>query len=189
MNFFDNKRIQCNYKIITYPYGYFDNTSNINDEIKNNTKELNAIDNSNITPKKYNTKAPLKNNNNNENVINEIIANNADIYSDSANSACIDIIKCTDAYIDNTKCATLVIIKSTNAYTDNIKITIIGIIKSIIAFIDKLKIIIAYIIRIISNKANIIFTNNIKSICYGKIKSTNVNNNYIDSKKVHAVIK
>ena len=60
MNFFDNKRIQCNYKIITYPYGYFDNTSNINDEIKNNTKELNAIDNSNITPKKYNTKAPLK---------------------------------------------------------------------------------------------------------------------------------
>ena len=130
-----------------------------------------------------------KRNNSNENVINEIIANNADIYSDSANSACIDIIKCTDAYIDNTKCATLVIIKSTNAYTDNIKITIIGIIKSIIAFIDKLKIIIAYITRIISNKANIIFTNNIKSICYGKIKSTNVNNNYIDSKKVHAVIK
>ena len=76
-----------------------------------------------------------KRNNNNENVINEIIANNADIYSDSANSACIHIIKCTDAYIDNKKCTTLVIIKSTNAYTDNIKITIIGIIKSIIEFL------------------------------------------------------
>ena len=40
MNFFDDKRIQCNDKITTYPYGHFDNTSNINDEIKNNTKDL-----------------------------------------------------------------------------------------------------------------------------------------------------
>ena len=105
-----------------------------------------------------------KRNKSNENVINEIIANNTDIYSDSANSAYIDIIKCTDAYIDNTKCTTLVIIKSTNAYTDNIKISIIDIIKSVIAFLDNLKIIIVYIISIISNKTSIIYTNNIKSI-------------------------
>ena len=61
----------------------------------------------------------------------------------------------------------------TNTYTNNIKITIIDIIKSIIAFIDNLKIIIVYIIRIINNKAN-----NIKSICYCRIKSTK----YLDSK-------
>ena len=183
LNFFDDKRIQCNDKITTYPYGYFDNTSNINDEIKNNTKELNSIDNSGIIPKNYNTNTPLKNNINNENIINEIIANNADIYSDSANSACTDIIKYTNACVDNTKCTTLVIIKSTNAYTDNIKITIIGIIKSIITFIDNLKIIIAYIIRIIINKANIIYPNNIKSICYAKIRSNNANNNYLVSIK------
>ena len=106
----------------------------------------------------------MKNKISNENVINEIIANNVDIYSDSANSACIDIIKCIDAI--NTKCTTLVIIKNTNTYTNNIKITIIDIIKSIIAFIDNLKIIIVYIVRIINNKAN-----NIKSICYAKMKS------------------
>ena len=76
LNFFDDKRIQCNDKITTYPYGYFDNTSNINDEIKNNTKVLNKIDNSNIIPNNYNTNTPFKNNINNENVINEIIANN-----------------------------------------------------------------------------------------------------------------
>ena len=70
LNFFDDKRIQCNDKITTYPYGYFDNTSKINDEIKNNTKELNKIDNSDIIPKNYNTKAPFKNNVSNENVIN-----------------------------------------------------------------------------------------------------------------------
>ena len=60
-----------------------------------------------------------------KNIINEIIVNNLDIYSDGANSACIDIIKCTNAYIDNTKCAILVTIKSTNPYTDNIKTSII----------------------------------------------------------------
>ena len=64
--------------------------------------------------------------------------------------------------------------KHTNTHTNNIKITIIDIIKSIIAFIDNLKIIIVYIIRIINHKAN-----NIKSICYAKIKSTK----YLDSKK------
>ena len=161
MNFFDDKRIQCIDKITTYPYGYFDNTSNINDEIKNNAKEPNVIDNSGITPKNYYNKAPLKNNE----IINEIIANNTDIYSDSANSACTDIIKCTNACVDNKKFITLVIIKSTNAYTDKIKITIIGIIKSIVAFIDNLKIIIAYIIRMVINKVNIIYPNNIKIIC------------------------
>ena len=89
MNFFDDKRIQCIDKITIYPYRYFDNTSNINDEIKSNAKELNVIDNSGITPKNYNTKTPLKNNE----IINEIITNNTDIISDSANSACTDIIK------------------------------------------------------------------------------------------------
>ena len=53
LNFFDDKRIQCNDKITTYRYGYFDNTSNIHDEIKNNTKEINKIDNSNIITKKF----------------------------------------------------------------------------------------------------------------------------------------
>ena len=173
-NFFDDKRIQCNDKITTYPYGYFDNTCNIIDEIKNNTKELNKIDNSNIIPKNYNTNIPFKNNISNENVINEIIGNNVDIYSDRANSACIDIIKYIDAI--NTKCTTLVIIKNTNTYTNNIKITIIDNKTSIIAFIDNLKNIILYIIRIINNKAN-----NIKSICYFKIKSTK----YLDSKKAN----
>ena len=87
--------------------------------------------------KNYNTNTPFKNNISNENVINEITANNVDIYFDSANSACIDIIKYIDAI--NTKCNTLVIINNTNTYTNNIKITIIDIIKSIIAFIDNLK--------------------------------------------------
>ena len=32
-----------NDKITTYSYGYFDITCDINDEIKNNTKELNKI--------------------------------------------------------------------------------------------------------------------------------------------------
>ena len=95
---------------------------------------------------------------------NVLNSNNTDIYSDSANSACTDIIKCTNACVDNKKFITLVIIKSTNAYTDKIKITIIGIIKSIVAFIDNLKIIIAYIIRMVINKVNIIYPNNIKSI-------------------------
>ena len=80
LNFFHDEKIQYNEKITTYPYGYFDNTRNINDDIKNNTKELNVIDNSGITPKNYNTKAPLKNNITNENnIMNKIIANNTDI--------------------------------------------------------------------------------------------------------------
>ena len=43
LNFFDDKRIKCNDKITTYPYGCFDDTRNINDEIKNNTKELSSM--------------------------------------------------------------------------------------------------------------------------------------------------
>ena len=61
MNYFDDKRIQCSDKITTYPYGYFNNNSNINSEIKDNTIKLDEIDNSGIIPKNYNTKNPLKN--------------------------------------------------------------------------------------------------------------------------------
>ena len=52
LNYFDDKRIQCSDKIITYPYGCFNNNSNINSEIKDNTVKL---DNSAIIPKNYNT--------------------------------------------------------------------------------------------------------------------------------------
>ena len=52
LNYFDDKRIQCSDKITTYPYGYFNNNSNINSEIKDNTVKL---DNSAIIPKNYNT--------------------------------------------------------------------------------------------------------------------------------------
>ena len=62
-NYFDDKRIQCNDKITTYPYGYFNNNSSINSEIKDNTVRLNETDNSGIAPKNYNTKDPLKNTN------------------------------------------------------------------------------------------------------------------------------
>ena len=43
-NYFDDKRIQYSDKITTYPYGYFNNNSNINNEIKYNTVKLNEID-------------------------------------------------------------------------------------------------------------------------------------------------
>ena len=59
-NYFDDKRIQCSDKITTCPYGYFNNNSNINNEIKDNTVKLNEIDNSGIIPKNYNTNNPLK---------------------------------------------------------------------------------------------------------------------------------
>ena len=55
MNYFDDKRIQCDDKITTYPYGYFDNKKDINMQIKDNTVMLKAIDNSGIIPKNYNT--------------------------------------------------------------------------------------------------------------------------------------
>ena len=40
LNYFDDKRIQCNDKITTYPYGYFNNNLNINNEIKDNLLNL-----------------------------------------------------------------------------------------------------------------------------------------------------
>ena len=96
MNYCDNKRIQCSDKITTYPYGYFNNNSSINNEIKNNTVKLNETDNSSIIPKNYNTKDPLKNTNATLD-INKIIDTNNDSYADSAKSACIDKIKSTNA--------------------------------------------------------------------------------------------
>ena len=63
LNYFDDKRIQCSNKITTYPYGCFNNNSNINNEIKDTTVKLNEIDNSGIIPKNYNAKKPLKNTN------------------------------------------------------------------------------------------------------------------------------
>ena len=96
MNYFDDKRIQDNDKVTTYPYGYFDNDVNINNEIKNNTDKLNEIDKSGIIPKNYNTKDPLKNTNVTLDV-NKIEDVNNDIYADSAKSARIDNIKITDA--------------------------------------------------------------------------------------------
>ena len=96
LNYFDDERMQCNDKITTYPYGYFNNNSSINSEIKDNTVKLNEIDNSGIIPKNYNTKDPLKNTNATSD-INEIIDFNNDSYADSAKSACIDKIKSANA--------------------------------------------------------------------------------------------
>ena len=50
LNYFDDKRIQCSDKITTYLYGYFNNNSSNNSEIKDNTDKLIEIDNSGITP-------------------------------------------------------------------------------------------------------------------------------------------
>ena len=50
LNYFDDKRIQDNDKITTYPYGYFENDINIINEIRNNKDKLNEIDNSGIIP-------------------------------------------------------------------------------------------------------------------------------------------
>ena len=60
LNYFDDKRIECSDKITTYPDGYFNNNSNINSEIKDNTIKLDEIDNRGIITKNYNTKNPLK---------------------------------------------------------------------------------------------------------------------------------
>ena len=92
LNYFDDKIIQCSDKIITIPYGYFKNNSNINNEIKDNTVKLNEIDNSGIIPKHYNTNNPLKNTNANSDA-NKIIEINTNSYTDSAKSACVDKIK------------------------------------------------------------------------------------------------
>ena len=128
MNYFDDKRIQDNDKITTYPYGYFENDVNINNEIKNNTDKLNEIDNSGIIPKNYNTKGSLKNTNITLDV-NKIVYVNNDIYADSAKSACIDIIKSTTIYADLAKSTCNDIIKSTTIYVDSAKSTCNDIIK------------------------------------------------------------
>ena len=90
LNYFDDKRIQCSDKITTYPYGYFNNNSSINSEIKDNTDKLVEIDNSGIIPKNYNTEDPLKN-------TNAILDINNDSYANNAKNACIDKIKSTNA--------------------------------------------------------------------------------------------
>ena len=128
MNYFDDKRIQDNDKITTYPYGYFENDVNINNEIKNNTDKLNEIDNSGIIPKNYNTKGSLKNTNITLDV-NKIVYVINDIYADSAKSACIDIIKSTTIYADLAKSICNDIIKSTTIYVDSAKSTCNDIIK------------------------------------------------------------
>ena len=92
MNYFDDKRIQCSDKITTYPYGYFNNNSSINSEIKDQTLKLNEIDNSCITPKNFNTKDSLKNTNATLD-ISKIIEINSNCYTDSAKSVCADKIK------------------------------------------------------------------------------------------------
>ena len=105
LNYFDDKRMQCNNKITSYPYGYFNNNSSINSEIKDNTDKLVEIDNSAIIPKNHNTKDPVKNTNATLD-INEIIDFNNDSYADSAKSACIDKIKSANAnnnYLDTPK--------------------------------------------------------------------------------------
>ena len=43
LNYFDDKRVQCSDKMTTYPYGYFNNNSNLNSEIKDNTVKLNKM--------------------------------------------------------------------------------------------------------------------------------------------------
>ena len=96
MNYFDDKRIQCNDKITTYPYGYFNNNSSINIEIKDNTVKLNEIDNSGIIPKNYNTKDPFENTNATLH-INEIVDANNDSCADSAKSVYIYKIKSANA--------------------------------------------------------------------------------------------
>ena len=174
LNFFDDKRIQCNDKITTYPYGYFDNTSNINDEIKNNTKDLNKTDNSGIIPKNYNTKDPLEKDINKNTIIN----NNADIHDYSATSTCINIIKSIDAFTDITNSMSIDIIKSTYAYivkiksiyADNAKSTCIDKIKSTNIsnnYIDCIKS--TCIDKMKSNKVNIIYGNSAKSTSIDKI--------------------
>ena len=96
MNYFDDKRMQCSDKITTYPYGYFNNNSCINSEIKANTVKLNEIDNSCIITKNDNTKDSFKNTNATLG-INQVIEINTNCYTDSAKIVCVDQIKSTNA--------------------------------------------------------------------------------------------
>ena len=171
LNYFDDKRIQANDKITTYPYSYFDNDTDINSEIKNNIDKLNEIDNRGIIPKNYNTKDPLKKENN-ANItldINKIIDVNSDNYLDSTKSTCIDIIKSTNAnsnYLDSTKSVCEDIRKSNNAN---------------IICVDSVKNTYSHIIK--NTNVNSNYLDSAKSTYIDIIKSTNVDNNYLDSIK------
>ena len=131
LNYFDDKRIQVDDKITTYPYGYFDNDIDINFEIKNNTDKLNEIDNSGIIPKNYNTKKE-----NSANVTLDIRDITNIDYLDSVKSFCVDSIKSTNAnntYVDSTKITCVDKIKSANAnnnYLDSAKSSCLGKTKS-----------------------------------------------------------
>ena len=138
LNYFDDKRIQANDKITTYPYSYFDNDTDINSEMKKNIDKLNEIENRGIIHKNYNTKDPLKKENN-ANItldINKIIDVNSDNYLDSTKSTSMDIMKSTNAngnYLDSTKSTCKNIIKSNNVniiYVDSVKSTYSDVIKS-----------------------------------------------------------
>ena len=179
LNYFDDKRIQVDDKITTYPYGYFENNMNINSEIKNNTDKLNEIDNSGITPKNYNSKDPLKKENANVTpVINKIIDVNNDIYADSAKSAFIDNIKGTIVnYLtsirsfcnDIIKRACEEIIKSDIIYADSAKSTCNDIIKSTTIQADSAKSTCNDII-----KSTTIYVDSAKRACNDIIKRTNI---------------
>ena len=138
LNYFDDKRIQANDKITTYPYSYFDNYTDINSKIKINIDRLNEIDKSGIKPTIYNTKDPLKKENN-ANItldINKIIDVNSDNYLDSTKRTSMDIMKSTNAngnYLDSTKSTCKNIIKSNNVniiYVDSVKSTYSDVTKS-----------------------------------------------------------
>ena len=186
MNYFDDKRIQCSDKITTYPYGYFNNNSNINSEIEDNTIRLNEIDNSGIIPKNYNTKGPLKNTNATLD-INKIIEINNDIYEDTAKSACIDKIKNTNVNNNyssfiKTFCAGIIKkacyeITNEAIYTDSIKTACIDNIKST-NYINIMK---STCNDTIKNKFT--YADSAKRNYNDKIKSTIVNINYLDIPK------
>ena len=135
LNYFDDKRIQVDDKITTYPYGYFDNDIDINFEIKNNTDKLKEIDNSGIIPKNYNTKGTLKKENNTNVTLDFIKSTNANNnYVDSIKSICVYIIKDINIYVDSVKSTYVDTIKSVNAnntYVDRVKSTYLDKIKSI----------------------------------------------------------
>ena len=171
LNYFDDKRIQANDKITTYPYSYFDNDTDINSEMKKNIDKLNEIENRGIIHKNYNTKDPLKKENN-ANItldINKIIDVNSDNYLDSTKSTCIDIIKSTNAnsnYLDSTKSVCEDIRKSNNAN---------------IICVDSVKNTYSHIIK--NTNVNSNYLDSAKRTYIDIIKSTNVDNNYLDSIK------
>ena len=189
------KTIQCNNKIATYPYGSFNNNSNINSEINDNTVKLNEIDNSGIIPKTYNTNNPLKNTNATLD-INKVIEINTNSYADSAKSICIYNIKsininnnylsfiktfCVNIinkaryeiineaiYVNGTKSTCIDNIKSTN-YIDIIKSTCTDTIKNKLTYADSAKS--TYNDKGKSTIANINYLDTPKSICTDNVKS------------------